>query len=86
MVGKFKSAWAITPSKIVKSKFQNHMHIFISWEQVYKISNESDERCRRSCGDKIFRTVVAKFKSAWAITPSKTVELKFQNHMYIFIS
>ena len=29
-VAKFKSAWAITPSKIIESKFQNHMHILIS--------------------------------------------------------
>ena len=32
-LAKFKSAWAITPSKIVESEFQNHMHIFISLEE-----------------------------------------------------
>ena len=36
---KYESAWAITPSKIVKLNFQKHMHIFIS-----KVESESDER------------------------------------------
>ena len=50
-LAKFKSAWAITSSKIVKSKFLNYKHIFHR-KKVYKILSESDERCR-SCGDKI---------------------------------
>ena len=29
-MAKVKSAWAVTPLKIVESKFQNHIHIFIS--------------------------------------------------------
>ena len=32
-LAKFKSAWVITPSEIVESKFYNHMHIFISQEE-----------------------------------------------------
>ena len=31
------------------------------------------------------RLWLAKFKSAWAITPSKIVELHFPNHMHIFM-
>ena len=30
------------------------------------------------------RLWLSKFKSAWAITPSKKVELHFTNHMHIF--
>ena len=31
------------------------------------------------------RLVMAKVKSAWAITLSKVVEFQFQNHIHIFI-
>ena len=51
-LAKFKSAWAINPSKIVESKFSKTICTSsYHRKKVYKISGESDERCRRSCGD-----------------------------------
>ena len=51
-LAKFKSAWAITPSnKNSKTTCTSSYHKKKSY-----ISSESDERCRRGCGDKISRT------------------------------
>ena len=55
-LAKFKSAWAITPSKIVESNSKTTCTSSYHRKKVYKISSESDERCRRSCRDKISRT------------------------------
>ena len=41
---------SIKNSSIENPKPHAHVHI---WKKVYIISNESDERCRRGCGDKI---------------------------------
>ena len=50
----FKSAWAITPSKNSRIKIiKPHAHLHIIGRKSAKISNESNERRKRSCGDKI---------------------------------
>ena len=49
MVGtESKSAWAVTPTKIVKQNSKSICTFSYHRKEVYKIFNESDERCRRS--------------------------------------
>ena len=55
-LAKFKSAWEITPSKIVESNSKTTCTSSYHRKKVYKISSESDERYRRIYGDKISRT------------------------------
>ena len=53
-LAKFKSAWAITLSKKRQTTIQKTTCTFsYHRKKVLKISNQSNERCRRSCGDKI---------------------------------
>ena len=47
------SARAITPSKKFNQKSYTTCTSLYHRKEVYIISNVSDERCRRSCGDKI---------------------------------
>ena len=60
-----KSAWAITPSKIVISKFLNYMFIFIM-NPLKDVEGGAETS-----------SWLTKFKSAWAITPSKINESEF---------
>ena len=55
-LAKFKSAWAITPSKIVNQNYKITYTSSCHRKNVYKISSESDERYRRSCRDNISLT------------------------------
>ena len=50
---KHMSAWAITPSKKLNKKSLTTCTSSCHRKEVYIISNKSDERCRRSCGEKI---------------------------------
>ena len=43
-----KSAWAVTPTEIVKKNSKATCTSSYHRKEVYKISNESDERCRMS--------------------------------------
>ena len=72
---KFKSAWAITPSKIVEAKLKKtHAHLHI----IGKNSTKFQMKPIKDVGGVAeTRSWLAKFNSAWAITPSKIVESKF---------
>ena len=48
-----ESARALTPSKWPNQKSKTTCTSSYHKKTIYKLSNESDERCRRSCGDKI---------------------------------
>ena len=52
---KSESARAITPSKMAETKIKKKITCTSSYRKktVCKISNQSDERCGRSCGDKV---------------------------------
>ena len=55
-LAKFKSAWAITPSKKSNQNSKTTCTSSYHRKKVYKISSESVEKCRRTCRDKIFQT------------------------------
>ena len=65
---KCMSAWEIAPVKNSLITCTSSYHR----KNVYKISNESDERPRVSREDYGW----TKFQSTWATTPSKTVEIR----------
>ena len=53
---RYESARAITSSKWPKQKSETTCTSSYDKKAIYKISNQSDERRKRSCGDKIGRT------------------------------
>ena len=53
---RYESARAITSSKMAKQKSETTCTFSYDKKVIYKISNQSDERRKRSCGDKIGRT------------------------------
>ena len=74
-LAKFKSVWVITPSKIVESNFLKphaHLHIIGRKPTKFQMNPMKDVG-----GVAETRSWLAKFKSAWAINPSKIFESKF---------
>ena len=69
-LAKSQSAWAITPSKILKP--HAHLHIIGRKSTKFQMNPMKDVG-----GVAETRSWLAKFKLAWAITPSKIVESKF---------
>ena len=54
MVGtESKSVWVVTPTKWSNQNAKTTCTSLYHRKEVYKISSESDERCRKSCGDEI---------------------------------
>ena len=50
---RYESVRAITSSKTAKTKLRTTCTSSYDKKAIYKISNQSDERRKRSCGDKI---------------------------------
>ena len=73
-LGKFKSAWAITPSKSRIKILKAHAHLHIIGRKATKFPMNPMEDVG---GVAETRSWLGKFKSAWAITLSKIVESKF---------
>ena len=83
MVGKFKSAWAITPSKYSNQNSKTTCTSSYHRKKVYIISNESNERCRRSCGDKIMVDKVYVNMGHNSVKDSRIKILKSHAHLHI---
>ena len=73
-LAKLKSAWAITPSKIVEIKILiSHVHLHIIGRKSKKFQMNP---MKNIGGVAETRLWLAKFNSAWAITPSKNCRIK----------
>ena len=53
---RYESARPITSSKMAETKIRTICTSSYEKKAIYIISNQSDKRCKRSCGDKIGRT------------------------------